>query len=384
MQKEEIEDLLVKYVSKTANASELDILNEWIKDPKNLLKFKEFIKTQYAITISMNNPDSSEIRDRLLKEIRKEKSVFFKNRIKKIAKYAAIGLVFLSIRLFYENIILKDEHVIQKENVITLKQANGEIKVLNTNAITEVKNKKGEVVGKQNGNLLLYNFDTGKNDLEYNVLQVPYGHTFNVVLSDSTKITLNSGSKLKYPVQFIEGNNRLVELDGEGFFEVAKNKDVPFIVVANSLDIQVYGTKFNVSNYQEDTQTNVVLVEGSVGLKSSIKQLTDGHQIMLQPGVMGVYHKTKNNITTKDVNTEIYTSWLRGHLVFRNSSFQNILKKLERHYNVICINTNKELSKETFNASIDTEKESIEEVLEYFNKVYKIEYQITGNKIIIN
>ena len=122
------------------------------------------------------------------------------------------------------------------------------------------------------------------------------------------------------------------------------------------------------------------MVKGSVGLYSSYtKKIT-----RLKPGIKGSYNKSNFSISKDQINTSIYTSWINGQIVFRNENFESILTKLERIYNVEIINNSNIKPNETFNAKIDIEKESINDVLGYFNKIYKIEYQTFNNKIIIN
>ena len=214
----------------------------------------------------------------------------------------------------------------------------------------------------------------------YNTLTVPYGKRFEIKLSDGTNVHLNAGTSLKYPVKFFKGENRQVFLNGEAFFDVTSDKNHPFIVNAESLNVEVFGTEFNVSAYPEDSTTDVVLVEGSVGLYNENETLKDG--VTIVPGTKGSHEKKQNNISTEKVNIEIYTQWMQGGLVFRNSTFENISKKLERHYNVKIINNNEHLNKEVFNASF--KQESIDIVLSYFSDSYNIEYTIQENTIYIN
>ena len=189
---------------------------------------------------------------------------------------------------------------------------------------------------------------------------------------------LNSGSTLKYPLSFDKNKARQVFLKGEAFFDVAERKNQIFSVNTDLINVEVYGTRFNFKNYPEDSSSDIVLVEGSVGLYSNYSNKIT----RLKPGVKGSFNKSDYSITQDQINTSIYTSWINGQVVFRNESFENILIKLERIYNVEIINNSNRFN-ETFNAKIDIEKESINEVLSYFNKIYNIEYKTHKNKIII-
>tara|TARA_R110002050_G_scaffold92566_3_gene193729 strand:- start:13087 stop:14247 length:1161 start_codon:yes stop_codon:yes gene_type:complete len=382
----EIENLIVKYLSQAATTTDLDILNSWIEDDRNHQAFKDFVKTYFAITLAMNDPDINKIKEELQKEINREKKGNYSRRFLSVMKYAAIAIFFIGVGIIWQQGIFDNsdpEIIVPRTDAITLELENGEIEVITEAGTTEVQNSNGKVVGVHHGNKLVY--EKGEElKLVYNTLTIPNGKQFNIVLSDGSKVHLNSGSSIKYPINFIKGQQRQVFLTGEAFFEVAQDQENAFIVNAQDLDIQVYGTKFNVSNYPEDRETQVVLVEGSVGLRESNVTIGDKAEVYLKPGYMGVYNRSDNNISQEEVNTSIYTSWMNGNLVFRNISFENIIQKLQRHYNVVIINNNENLADETFNATIETEHETIEQVFNYFNKVYQIEYKIIENKIIIN
>lgn len=174
----------------------------------------------------------------------------------------------------------------------------------------------------------------------------------------------------------------MVYLNGEAFFDVAKDKAHPFIVNADNLNVRVLGTHFNVSNYPEDSHTDVVLVEGSVGMYSKGQNFDPEKNVVLKPGFKGSFNKASFAINTKEVTTGIYTAWIRGELVFRDMTFKNICKKLERHYNISIENNDAALANEKFNASF--KDESIENIMSYFNEIHAMKYTINNNKVTIN
>jgi len=212
-------------------------------------------------------------------------------------------------------------------------------------------------------------------------LTVPYGKRFDIVLSDSTQVHLNAGTSIKYPVKFIKGKDREVHLTGEAFFEVAKDAGHPFIVNANGLNIRVLGTKFNVSAYPEDSTTKTMLVEGSVGLYQDIAYNPE-KTTFLKPGHLASLNKANKDISVERAEISLYTGWMKGNLIFRHVPFKNIIKKLERHYNVVITNHNKALGNELFTASFDNA--TLEQVLETFQNNYGLEYRIEKDEIIIN
>lgn len=386
MSQKNIENSLLKYLNGNANSEDLDILNAWIQMPENETMFKQYLKTHFAIYIGMNKPDSDKMKKRLLQEIRNDKQRIRKQQMQTYMKYAAVLIVILGIGfLLQDKFIPQPEQpaIVVNEDVITLEDAKGEVTVLEEDGNLIINDEKGKKVGEQKGQELVYT-NTSKKEakLVYNTLTIPYGKQLKVALSDGTKVMLNSGSTFKYPVNFIKGKKRKVFLQGEAFFDVAHDKAHPFIVEANSLDIEVLGTTFNVANYSEDLTTEVVLVDGSVKLEANKDPENTEHTI-LTPGHKGIFEKEAQNIETKEVNTSIYTAWTNGYVVFRELPFDNILKKLERFYNVKIINTNAELGKEKFNATIDVENEDIEMVLEYFNKLYDIQFEVINNEVVI-
>lgn len=384
---EEIEKLIIKFLNRSSNTKDLDVLNNWIGEEGNYAIFKDYVKTHYAITLAMNDPDINKLREQLQKEIRRDKNVFYGRRYAPALKYAAIAIIFLGIGLLIKSDIFINtpkEAIQPRLEAIQLVLDNGEIEIISEKGTSLVKDSKGKVIGSRNGNKLVYQGVNKIKDLSFNTLSVPNGKQFTITLSDGTNVHLNAGSSLRYPVSFIKGKKRQVFLMGEGYFDVAHSDQNPFVVNAQNLDILVHGTKFNVSNYPEDRDTEVVLLDGSVSLSESSDSKEEREEVFLKPGFKGVYNKSGSNISKQEVNTSIYTSWMKGNLVFRDVAFENIIQKLERHYNVVIINNNAKLATETFNATIETKHETIEQVFNYFNKVYQIEYQILDNKIIIN
>ena len=382
----EIENIIIKYLNRSVNSEELDKLSEWIKKPANHLIFEEFVKANYVITISMNNSDSSEIKENLLKEIRRGKKTLYRVKFKSILKYAAtavllMGIIYsLQLGFFGSS---SNKILIPEEEYITIELENGNVKDISENSKIKVVSSSGNILAEQEGVQIVYNSGIKIKKLAYNTLKVPYGKRFRVKLSDGTEVSLNAGTSFKYPVQFIDGKNRQVFLVGEAYFDVTENKSQPFVVNTNELNIQVVGTEFNVTSYREDRAIDVVLVKGSVGMHNKNTPFSSETTTFLKPSVKGSFNRNRNTINTSVVDTDIYTSWIKGNVIFRNTSFKDIIKKLERLYNVKIISNNSELAKETFNANIDVDKETIEDVLNYFDEIYNVKYSVINNKIII-
>ncbi|WP_457611141.1 FecR family protein, partial [Lutibacter sp.] len=193
---------------------------------------------------------------------------------------------------------------------------------------------------------------------------------------------LNSGTSLKYPVKFLKGESRQVFLNGEAFFDVAKDSIHPFIVNMNDVGVRVLGTKFNTSSYPENDYINTVLVEGAVRLFNNTSVYNKINSTLLSPGYKASWDKHNNKISIDKADIALHTAWIKGRIIFKHLSFKSIIKKLERQYDVTIMNNNKTLNNEFFTASFDTE--TIEQVMETFHKNYGIDYSIINHQIIIN
>jgi hypothetical protein len=381
----EFEKLIVGYINQTSSVKDLKEIINKLKDPNSASIFKAYIKINYYSIYAMNQSDAEniikEVKSRIKVEENKSKRI---QLIKNYVSYAAVFVVIFSLGYFSsvnQTDKVEIEKIIPKKYDIVLSSDDQEL-VIEKDKSDKKESKKiiSEINLIQKSDELIYDKNSTIKELVYHTLKVPYGKRFNVVFSDGSKAYLNSGSIIKYPVKFIENIKREVFLEGEAFFDVTENKNNLFVVNSNGINVEVYGTKFNVRNYSEDFNSDIVLLEGSVGIKNS--EILE--ETILKPGFKGSVDKENFSVETTKVNTKIYTSWIDGEVIFRNETFSQILKKLERLYNVTIIDNRQELSNEFFNAAIDVENEHIGKVLNYFNKIYKIEYQIFDNKIIIN
>ena len=373
-----LENLTVKYINQNANLLELEELLDLLKSDKNQELFMSFIRVNYYSIYIMKDFDTDEVIRSIKQKIKEEKNIsYFKKYPQKFLKYAAFALIFLGLG-FYINLLTNqksNEDLLVKKDEVLLQTSSGESFVLNMNQKEKIENKLNIT---QRINEIDYQGLENEDKDQFHTVIVPYGKRFNILLSDGTKVFLNSGSSLKYPVLFKDNETREVILDGEAYFEVVQSNQI-FTVQSSEINVEVYGTIFNFRNYQEDFVSDVVLVEGSVAINSGLN-----NQIYkLSPGHKGSFFKDDSSITSERVNTSLYTSWIDGEIVIRSESFEQIVKKLERIYNVSIINNN-ESDGQLFNANINPDKESIEEVLMYFKEIYNIEYQVYENKIIIN
>ncbi|MEA1785736.1 FecR domain-containing protein [Arenibacter sp. GZD96] len=385
MSEVDIKTIIVKFMYNSADASELELLQLWLSKWENEQKLNEFVEVNYAISHTMTEFNTDKIKQNLVKKIKQDKRIL--NRLKKMKhlKYAAVVITFLGIGYFFQDRIFipeGEEELIPKQDEITLYLEDGGVQFISKDDTRTIRNSKGENVGTQNGNLLHYDTMHGSKEVVYHKLNVPYGKQFEITLGDGTKVHLNAGSSLKYPVHFLEKGSRNVFLTGEAFFDVVQDAHRPFIVHTDEVNIRVLGTRFNVSSYPEDNQMNTVLVEGAVGLFMKGEQFTQQKSTVLEPGFKASWNKSSNKMALEEVDTEEHVAWISGKMVFNHMVFSDILKKLERHYNVKIINTNKAVDEEVFTASFDTE--TIEQVLHAFSRNFAIKFHVQNNQVIIN
>ena len=201
-------------------------------------------------------------------------------------------------------------------NEVNLTRQKGFIETGNQN--TRISNTKDELVYQVT--------DTGSIDTtKWNRLLVPRGSEYKLVLADGTKVWLNADSELHYPTRF--GGIREVELHGEAYFEVAKDDAKSFIVRTENCEVSVLGTHFNVSAYNGEP-VFTTLAEGSV-------QVNSGDQsVRLRPNEQAIVEKDDHSIHTQEVEAVRYIAWVNGRFVFRNTPLEDVVKQMERWYDV--------------------------------------------------
>ncbi|MDX9881585.1 MAG: FecR domain-containing protein [Prolixibacteraceae bacterium] len=210
----------------------------------------------------------------------------------------------------------------------------------------------------------------------YTEIKVPYGEKSEVTLYDGTKVWLNSGTKLRFPIVF-NSEKRNVFVEGEAFFDVAKNMKQAFIVHAGEMKVEVLGTRFNVCAYPEDKEFSATLEEGKiVACTSSAKK-----KIELDPGEQAIFSLSSQKINVRQVNTGLYTSWKENLLRLEDAGFPELVKKMERWYDVkIHVEEIGSFTKQ-YNMTIKTE--SLREMLQLISLATPIQYEINENRVLI-
>ena len=206
------------------------------------------------------------------------------------------------------------------------------------------------------------------------------GMVTQFALADGTKVWLNSGSELQFPTRFA-GEKREVMLKGEAFFEVTKNEKQPFRVNANELKVEVLGTSFNVVSFDDDTQSEVVLVTGKVALSSEKGQIVKEYGNII-PGQRAIYQKEAQKVITEAVDVDKYIAWRDGNLIFRDDSMEEVVKRLSRWFNVEITINDPEIKNYIYKATF--RNENLVQVLNLLKLSAPIDYRITDRKALAN
>lgn len=223
---------------------------------------------------------------------------------------------------------------------------------------------------------------TSTDDTKMNEVVIPFGKKSQLILEDGTKVWLNAGSRMAFPTKFSE-KNREVFLEGEAYFEVAHNKNIPFLVNTKDISIKVLGTRFNISAYISDELTETTLIEGKVAIseRSSLSFLKK--EIFLAPNQKASYNKDHKTITVKnEPDADLSIAWTEGWFKFSQENLNDVLNKLQRYYNVQFVFERGFSTTDLITGKLDL-KDSIEKVMYALADVAKIQYRIDGEKIFI-
>lgn len=195
----------------------------------------------------------------------------------------------------------------------------------------------------------------------------PAGQRAKIRLHDGTVVWLNARSILRYPNQFI-GTERKVELEGEAFFEVARNEEVPFVVATEKLDIKVLGTKFNVFAYKGKNEFSTALIEGSVKIYKP-----DNESVAMYMNPNDFAELKEGRLEKRRIGNTDFLLWKEGIYAFDDVSFSEIISKLELYYDITIDVKNRKLGEYKFSGKF-RQRDGVESVLKTLQKIYKFSY----------
>ncbi len=374
-------ELLIRELSIEENA----FLQEWLSVPENQQYYQkvinfETLKSKKAFYGGINTDTAFE---RIKEKIHRNSTpVIPLFSYRHLFKYVAVFLVLLGLTatfIFINNDKNKKEEGVAVSSIQP--KYNNPTLVLADGTVVSLESKKEKIISKNGvisniNKVLVYDTRDLKGIISTgdNTLIVPVGGIYAVNLSDGTKVWLNSKSSLRYPVEF-SGDKRTVTLEGEAYFEVAKNVHRPFTVKTKSGNVTVLGTHFNVSSYMEDQGFAVTLAEGKVKV-SDITNASDQTAVILKPGQQARINHKKEGIAVAEVDPSVYTAWKDGKFYFENENLKSILTKMARWYNFNVKFENKSLEQIKF-TGIVLKEEPLEHLLDIISKTSNIKYKIT-------
>lgn len=215
-----------------------------------------------------------------------------------------------------------------------------------------------------------------KNENTSFLAEVPAGDKVQLTLPDKSSVKLNSESSLSYT--YLDGK-RVVRLEGEGYFQVCKDKKHPFVVQVGNLNIEVLGTSFNVYSYEDNDFVETSLIEGSVRLYDS---KSPSESFILKPSQKAIYSKNNGKISCRNTDNIKETAWTQNHLVFESEKLGSVFQKIERWYGVHIDLLCPEIANDQISGSFKDEQ--LPYVMEALKFQYGFDYEITGNNVTIN
>ncbi|MDH5826275.1 FecR family protein [Sphingobacterium faecium] len=353
-----IVDLLQKYRLNALSEKEYFELKNWIaQDEANKHYLETFIQLYKAdnMQMALRNVDPGKAYDKI-RSISKRK-----NNIRKILYACAAACL---IAVISTTVILVNRPEIQENRLNSFNFQRLNHPVLFTSS-------DGQVKKLENGGELKSSNSTDTATI-YNTVQTQRGGSFKIILPDESVVWLNANTKIIYPGNFLK--DRKVVLEGEAFFEVQKNGS-PFIVQTNKSNIQVLGTKFNVSAYAEHP-VMTTLVKGSVEVSNS------SDKKLLKPNQQAITLSDNSSFEIKTVNTTIYTSWIAGVFEFQNSELEDIMEQLENWYDIEVKYQNPALKKVHFTGSLFRDN-SLQYSLQIIQEISDVKFRTEDGQLYV-
>lgn len=257
-------------------------------------------------------------------------------------------------------LVLQDGTMLDLGKHIVLKESDG----------TEITNAPNSMIS-------YVNLDAGRG-AKINTLIVPKGGEYRVLLADGTKVWLNSGSILRYPTSFNK-KERMVQLEGEAYFEVKKNPKVPFAVKVRGMSLAVFGTSFNVNSYEPGKGIGTTLVEGKVTMR-----IDNGKEYVMRPHEHITYNlETDTYSVLKNVDVSLYTSWKDGVFRFENQRLEDITNRLSRWYSCEVVYNDNSLRDLKF-TGVAKKNEPIDHLLNLISLLKDVDYDVKDGVVFIS
>ena len=377
-------EIIWKKIHDRISAEEEILLNQWLEGHPTHQRYYANAREYYAKGTKFNQ-SPAELK-KALKAIHHKAAIHSPYRNTRIiaATSIAASILFLIYFQFFRinephkvELAQKVQSIVPGSHKAVLVMADGSEHDL-TSGKSSIKASDGTEI-KNTGNKLEY-IGTGIKpaQIRYNTLKIPRGGEYFLVLSDSTKVWLNSETTLRYPVQFA-GDIRKVELTGEAYFEVTHNDKVPFIVTSGNQQVKVLGTHFNISSYAENENIYTTLVEGKVEVSLESNPLA---KIVLNPSEQSTINKTMNEIQKRKVDASQYVAWKDGRFVFQDQKLEDIMKTLSKWYDVQFVFNQEKLKDVKFTGNLERYAD-FSEILQKIERTNEVKFEIDNNVITI-
>ena len=387
---EEVELLMLHF--HTRNAAMLNDLVEQELDKNNLKSAEDEVNLQSSIDKVHQNLKSA-ISEDLKQQIAKQAEQVNRRRLKlwpSIAAAAAVLLV-VGLSIFFYISYYAPRHLegsaAMRDLVNDIKPggnkaylvlSNGKRLSLTDAANGELAKEAGVEITKTADGQVIYaprhpEFSSGSRTSYSNALntiETPRGGQYQIRLPDGSKVWLNAASKLIYPVSFNGRGQRVVELSGEAYFEIFKNKLQPFVVKSKNQEVTVLGTHFNINSYTDEGSVKTTLLEGSVEVNEAV--LKPGEQALLQ----------NNVIKIAEVNTSEVVAWKNGDFVFKTQDFRTIMRQIARWYDVDIIYDPSAPADVPLGGQISRSK-NISAILKIIEATGDVQFKIEGRRITV-
>lgn len=381
-----IDWLLVKRsLNSSLNKEEEEALRTWLDESEKHRAIYDDMK--HFVSLREEYSLREEMKLRFKKDFEARLNTAYRKRGRrmwmKVARYAALFMLPVMAGMLF---FLTEKPAVEVEDYGIGQIVHGARKatlVLNDGKVVALDTAR-VVLGQEDGmsmhtsdQALVY-VDSLQKDREVEVqnrLITPKGGEYTLVLADGTKVWVNAATEIRYPVKFIKGERR-VQLEGEAYFEVAKNPTKPFIVEVDGMEVKVYGTKFNVNTRRSD-RMQTTLVEGSVSVKPDGKP-----EVMLEPNQQAVFNKLSGQVAIQEVDVMPYVSWHLGNYFFENKSVGEILDELSLWYDIKVFFMNDEVRGERFSGYLPRYGE-IEKLLGLIEKTSHVRFEIKGKVIVV-
>ncbi|WP_455510443.1 FecR family protein [Butyricimonas paravirosa] len=382
--KNEIGHLLQKYFSGTIIPDEQRLLDSWMKEKEEHKRLFERLQkdTRFAEEYGIfREVDTT----RAWETFRVKNGLGRQRRMTTWIKYAAVialPLLVTGVWLLYprggeQSIpVAQNTKIVKREVSPVLEVVGGGKVILEKEKDKMIEAGRGVEVQQSSG-MLVYSDTVISEFVDTNVLRIPKGGEFKLQLADGTQVYLNSATDLRYPVVFT-GSERRVYLNGEAYFEVAKDAEHPFIVVTDDVQVRVYGTSFNVNTLGADG-VRTVLVKGKVGIRGQ----DSDREYVLKPNELAFYDRNSRDMKIETVDPDLYTLWRKGIFVFERETLENIMNTLSLWYDMEVFFQSESAKKLHFSGHMKR-YEQIEDILHAITDATGVVFTINGRTVCVS